>query len=159
MLLNSPDQLTLFAEVSPARISPSLDEPRGLTVKNPPSGSQCSKLFKWRSQDMSSSKIRPPFALVDYIESSKDFPAQGMMQSGTIYPLGSLARITKEIASGLLPTPLASETGFRRKRFPQGGMPLALAIGGIPHPEFLENMMLFPEGWTDTTRSAMQLSR
>jgi hypothetical protein len=44
---------------------------------------------------------------------------------------------------------LASETGYRRGAYSQGGKALSTILGGTPNPEFLEWLMGFPLGWTD----------
>lgn len=49
----------------------------------------------------------------------------------------------------LFPTPLASETGYRKGKFKQGGTSLSTAIGGTPNPMWVEWLMGFPIGWTD----------
>jgi hypothetical protein len=67
-----------------------------------------------------------------------------LMRSGTVYPSTPLALLTGGIASGLLPTPLASETGYRKAKFSQGGTSLSTALGGRPNPPFVEWLMDFP---------------
>jgi hypothetical protein len=56
---------------------------------------------------------------------------------------------TYELASGLLPTPLASETGYRRTLYSQGGAALSTVVGGPVNPNWCEWLMGFPIGWTD----------
>lgn len=54
------------------------------------------------------------------------FPRSGMMRSGTVYQLPNLARTITEIGSGLLPTPVASDSGSAsQKRIDQTGHPKA----------------------------------
>jgi hypothetical protein len=72
-----------------------------------------------------------------------------MTRSGTAYRLRPSAPRIYERASGFWPTPLASETGYRKGAYTQGGKALSTILGGTPSPEFLEWLMGFPLGWTD----------
>ena len=53
----------------------------------------------------------------------------------------------RESDSGLFPTPLASETGWRRGKFPQGGTSLSTALGGPPNPAWVAWLMGFRPEW------------
>jgi hypothetical protein len=77
----------------------------------------------------------------------------GMMRNGKAYRQCPLAPGIYELDNGLLPTPVASETGYRRTQYSQGGTPLSAVLGGIPNPGFVEQMMGFPIGHTDCAPS------
>ncbi len=72
-----------------------------------------------------------------------------MTRSGTAFRLRPSAPRTYVRVSGFLPTPLASETGYRKGAFTQGGKALSTVIGGPANPEYVEWMMGVPSGWTD----------
>lgn len=84
-----------------------------------------------------------------WTEFSAIWPQAGMMRNGTCFRLRPSAPITYERASGYLPTPLASETGWRKKPFSQGGTSLSTMLGGVPNPAFVEWMQGLPTGFTD----------
>jgi hypothetical protein len=96
--------------------------------------------------DPASSSWKTPQSSLD--EGSETFsetwPVSGMMRSGIAYQLPTLALVTDETGLGLFPTPLASETGFRRSKFPQGGTSLSTFLGGRPNPDWIEWLMNFP---------------
>lgn len=91
--------------------------------------------------------------LVSSSEESTEFsgiwPQAGMTRSGTAIRLRPSAPRMYERESGLLPTPLASETGWRKKPYSQGGKALSTTLGGRPNPPYVEWMMGVPIGWTD----------
>ena len=68
----------------------------------------------------------------------------GMMRNGTAYQLPPLTRRILGTEYGLFPTPLASETGYRKAKFSQGGTSLSTFLQGRPNPEFVEWLMGFP---------------
>jgi hypothetical protein len=49
---------------------------------------------------------------------------------------------------GLLPTPVADDTGWRKRPYSQGGRALSFVLGGPVNPEFAEWLMGWPIGWT-----------
>jgi len=141
-------QLTLFAEDSPAKTSALPGEVAGSTAPSQGFGVSIAASLRKRVRPGSSSKTPPSFALEVWTQCSGALMRSGMMRSGTVSRLTPLAHLTGGIASGLLPTPLASETGFRRSKFPQGGTSLSTALGGIPNPLFVEWLMNFPPNHT-----------
>lgn len=148
-LFENMEKLTLFAGDSLAKTSVSqgeCKEPRG---KSRPYGGKCSGSQKVSSHRSLSSKTPPSFDLKDWTLYSASSMRSGMMRSGTVYRLTPLAALTGGIASGLLPTPLASETGYRKGKFSQGGTSLSTHLRGVPNPEFVEWMMGFDLGHTD----------
>ncbi len=60
---------------------------------------------------------------------------------------------------GLFTTPTASDTGYRRRRYAQGGTALSTQVGGQLNPTWVEWLMGFPLGWTALQPSAMPSSR
>jgi len=49
----------------------------------------------------------------------------------------------------LMPTPVASDTSFRRTKYAQGGTALSTFVGGHLNPEWTEWLMGWPIGWTE----------
>jgi hypothetical protein len=89
-------------------------------------------------------------------EFSATWPTSGMTRNGTAYQQRTLARPSYVFVSGWWPTPLSTETGYRRESFPQGGTSLSTAIGGTPNPEWVEWLMGFPIGFTDLALSGIR---
>ena len=92
--------------------------------------------------------------------SLKTWPRWGTMRNGVCYQREPLAHSTKEIDSGLLPTPTARDfnghtvTQKRPKGFNRvlpNVFKLEFQLHGqcYPHPTFSEGLMLWPVGWTD----------
>lgn len=104
--------------------------------------------------DHASSSWRTPQSSLDGASEtfSGTWPDSGMMRSGTAFQLPTLAVVIDETGLGLFPTPLASETGFRRSKFPQGGTSLSTFLGGRPNPNWVEWLMNFPIRHTDLAR-------
>lgn len=107
-----------------------------------------------------SSKIHPELELlmagVNLRTSSLPLPASGIVYGGTLSPLPPLVQSISAKGSGFLPTPTAS-SGGQNGTAPQvkkgkHGINLKGKIGGIPHPEFVEQLMGFPTLWTDLER-------
>lgn len=48
----------------------------------------------------------------------------------------------------LAPTPVASDTGFRKERYAQGGTALSTFVGGHLNPDWEEWLMGWPIGWS-----------
>lgn len=105
--------------------------------------------------------------LVEGLETfSETWPRSGTMQSGIAYRLPTLAPLTLEIASGLLPTPRRSgqSRGWKayvRKNY-QGNLEEYLGeigLRGWINPKFVEWMIGLPTGWTATSRLATRSSR
>ncbi len=70
-----------------------------------------------------------------------------------------LGRHKRDGDSGLFPTPLASERGYRKAKFAQGGTSLSTILGGIPNPPWVAWLMGFPELWTNLAPSGTPSSR
>lgn len=105
--------------------------------------------------------------LVEGLETfSETWPRSGTMQSGIAYRLPTLAPLTSEIASGLLPTPRRSgqSRGWKayvRKNYQWNLEEYLGEIGlrGWINPKFVEWMIGLPTGWTVTSRLATRSSR
>jgi hypothetical protein len=97
-------------------------------------------------------------------EFSETWPSAGMMRNGKTYQRQPWALPIAENASGLLPTPTKSDAkGSPRNRWngnekSHGNLCEVLRDGPndpiYPHPDFVEQMMGFPTGWTDLQHSA-----
>lgn len=102
----------------------------------------------------------------DLIEYLVRLPRSGMILSGRIYEQRTWAHRTGGKEYGLLPTPTKrmwkgaspnrKVTGSRLEQY------LYLNHGGkgknyYPHPAFVEQMMGFPKGWTESKDLEMQL--
>jgi hypothetical protein len=62
------------------------------------------------------------------------WPRSGMAANGQCWELPTLGPGTSENGFGLLPTPVADDTGSRKKPYAQGGTPLSLAVKLMPTP-------------------------
>jgi hypothetical protein len=180
-------QLTLFAEAFPASRTPSLaDVPAPTTSAT--SGPSSSDSFasvnpdgSWRKTCQGYSQVMLDGSLEPF---SETWPRAGMTRSGTAYQRPPLAPLTREIASGLLPTPNVPNGG----RKPKGGLsrtgitpdgkkrqvglenavtmwdessrllPDSGASGSL-NPVFVEWLMGYPLGWTACAASATPSSR
>jgi len=63
-------------------------------------------------------------------------------------PRNGLPAAVKLNSMGMIPTPVASDTGSRKHTYSQGGMALSDAAGGQLNPEWVELLMGWPRGWT-----------
>ncbi len=112
---STEEQLTLFAGDSPARTYPAPDAKQASTASAPGSGVSSPELLarfdpgtrSWRTSQCSWLETEAG-GLAEFSES---WPRSGLMRNGTAYRLPPLVPLTKGIASGLLPTPAATEYG------------------------------------------------
>lgn len=157
-LLPMGSALTPSSEASLVKTSLGLGSVVGWLASAADYGLSSPVLFASFDRDTSSWKTSQSSLFGGWAESSETWPQAGMMRNGKAYRRRpSIARSFVR-ASGFWPTPLASETGYRRKRFTQGGVPLSMAVGGPVNPTWAEWLMGFPTGWTDLGVSGMQLS-
>ena len=104
----------------------------------------------------------------DLTECLAIFPKWGMMHDGELWELAMSAHLIEGSESGLLPTPLKSDSAARRpsKNWQGNDLPSAVwrICGGEEnpqkpptklHPEFVEWMMAWPIGWTGLRQSEM----
>ncbi len=97
--------------------------------------------FSWRTPRAYLNTEAPLF--------SGTLPRSGMMLSGTLYPLPTLAPRISAIGSSYWPTPLADDAGHRKRPYSQGGRALSYVAGGYLNPNWVEWLMGFPVGWTE----------
>lgn len=157
----SPQQTSLFTTEtltssqagSPAKTFPSQQtQPLESTNQNQDSGDTCSEPQEKLGHNLSLLKTAIFCSNEDLKNSSMNFPNSGMMRNGNVYKDLNWVSPKEEKGYTLYSTPLASETGYRRGKFSQGGTSLSTQLGGIPTLEFMEWLMGFPIGWTDTER-------
>lgn len=147
--------LTSFLEDFRARTLAQQVEGLELAVKNHGYGSKWQESFMKSGHLSCSWKILQGLEIKDLITSSVTLPKWGMTANGSVYQHHLSELRTKEIEHGLLPTPVADDTGHRKNRYAQGGRPLSYVIGGKLNPEFVEWMMGWPIGWTELKPLAM----
>lgn len=150
--MQTPKQLTLFQEVSLAKTYHSLPQKIELVWMEIKAdcGEKCLESVKRLNQSTSLSKIPTQSLQKDLTLFSKNLPKSGMMRSGKYYKVFNLAYHNADVDFTLYSTPLASETGWRKGKFSQGGTSLSTQLGGIPNLRFMEWLMSFPIGWIST---------
>jgi len=65
-------------------------------------------------------------------------------------PSGAKRSLRLITALRMWPTPVADDTGHRKGAYSQGGTALSTVAGGLLNPEWVEWLMNFPPGWTDS---------
>jgi len=133
----------------PAPTSLSLDSVPALTGHVQDYGVRSPESFASFDLDSCSWRTSQTSLLEDWAEWSENWPQAGMTRNGTSFRLPPSAPRIYEHASGYLPTPLATETGYRKDPYTQGGKALSTVLGGPANPEFVEWLMAVPIGWTD----------
>jgi len=84
-------------------------------------------------------------------ESSVILPRWGMIRDGVVFQRPKSELHTDGIDFGsLLPTPVASDIHHRKTKYAQGGSALSFVIGGPLNPNWVEWLMGWPIGWTDS---------
>jgi hypothetical protein len=146
-----------FAGDSPAKIFPPLaaqTEPESGGVKAD-YGEKWRVSFAKLAPDMSSWKIAQPSLFGDSEEFSRIWPRWGLMLGGECFPQLMLEHDTSVSGFGfseIIGTPLRTPRS-RSKDFGEGRVPnpyeLCKRDGGLPKPEWVENLMGWPIGWTD----------
>src|SRR5262245_44848717 len=147
--------LTLSAADSLAKISVSLATVPGWLASIADYGLNSSVFFANYDRNTRSWRTSQRCALEGWGKWWGSFPMSGMTRNGKAYRQRPSAPFTYAHANGFLPTPLASETSYRKARYSQGGLALSTAIGGQPNPIFVEWLMGFPLGWTVLDLSEM----
>lgn len=162
-------QLTQSVAGSPAKTSHSLENELGLKVKGLVSGQSTQDLLARYDPTSRSWKTSQASCLPGMDEYSETWPKAGMTRSGVAYRLGQLDCLTTASVSGLLPTIVKSEgrgTGRNRyrgsKHYRGAKMAEGLRSGQDDpiylRPDFAEQVMGFPIGWTDLKPSEMPSS-
>jgi hypothetical protein len=144
----SHPQLRSSAAVSRVRTSVRLDVVPGLQASNQDYGRSSPASFatfdpatsSWRTSQDSLFEASTPF--------SQTWPMSGMTRNGTAFRQRPSALPTYEAASFFWPTPVADDTGHRRKPFAQGGVSLSHVLGGRANPDWIDWLMGFPVGWS-----------
>lgn len=147
----------------PAKTLATQEKVQDLLENEAASGLSSTGSSKKLNRKSQSSKTSQPFALADWTACSGHSLRSGMMQSGIVFPLAPLARLTKGTASGSWPTPTArdwKDTGPNvnydklRRKFRLAGF-----VNGPPNPPWVEWLMGFPIEWTDCEHSETRSSR
>jgi hypothetical protein len=143
---NNAENLTLFAGGSRVRTCLTLDDVPGLQASALDYG--LTSADSLASYDHASRSWRTCQASLfgGLTEFLATWPMSGTTRNGIAYRRRPLAPRTYELASGFLPTPVASETK-RTTPYSQGGQSLSYVLGGRPSQALLEWMMGFPAGW------------
>jgi hypothetical protein len=149
-------QLMLFAVASHAKTSAMPEGDGGSTARSPVFGQKCDASLAPSAPVLSVSKI---LRTGDGIGCVVCGP---ICESSVIEPLRpsrSLPGMLEPITSGgdvlFLPTPVADDTGWRKKPYAQGGRALSFVLGGPTNPEYVEWMMGFPIGWSAVDASGV----
>jgi hypothetical protein len=154
--------LTFFAEDSLVKTSVIKGQTTGknkaLTETAQGYGKSIEELSTRCSLALSLPKTHRILELAGLSESSKTLPVWGIMQDGVVWELVTSERTTRESASGLLPTVLATDwkggcTAIRKdkgkQRFDQWRDYVKIVFGmTYPHPTHSELRMGWPENWT-----------
>jgi len=151
------EQLTLFAEASPAKTSVQQVRVQELPEHVQDFGRSTQESLMRYGLSMSLPKTHHCFALGDLELSSKTWPKWGTMQDGACWELGTSVRPIKEIGCGYtLPTPVCNPS---KRKLTNGkslsakgvryGISMYQICGGNPDPQLEEWMMGWPLGWTD----------
>ena len=100
--------------------------------------------------DTSSLKTSQPSLGEDWGECSVTLPRAGTMRNGIVYQQDSCTAMSGN-DSFSWPTPLARDwkEGFSPKPSGRHSESLPVRIGGFPHPEFYEELMGLPTGWSE----------
>jgi hypothetical protein len=158
------EQLTLFAEDSPAKILASAGQATDLTANGRGFGGNTGDSLasfdphtsSWRTAQICLTEAGE-IGLAKY---SGVWPRSGTMRNGTLFPRAILEPHISVKGSGLLPTPLASDNRDRgdlsnpsiQRRLRIGKqVSLSSYFKGEPCPLCVEGMMGLPMGWTDCT--------
>lgn len=145
------------------RTSVQQDKVQGLQEAVVASGTSSTASLTKSARATRSSKTSASFAVEDWIKSSGHSLRSGMMRNGIVYPQAPLARLTAGTASGLWPTPQASDHRDRgcledpaiQRRIRIGKqVGLSTAVKqkrgpGTLNPTWVEWLMGFPIGYTD----------
>jgi hypothetical protein len=167
------EQSMLFAEDSHARTSASpITAVLDWLESNPGYGESSPASFARFDPDTQSWKTYQYSVLGGLETFSETWPRAGMTRSGSAYQLVPLVPPISETESGFLPTPtatanqtapsmqkhpgvrrlwstpVADDTGHRKRRYSQGGEPLSFQAGGRLNPEWIEWLMGYPHKWT-----------
>lgn len=154
-----------------ARILAGRDKALDCAANAAASGRRCAALWRKYVRATSFSRTSQPFALAAWRSSSGSSLRSGMMRSGTVYPLPTLAPLTFATGSGLWPTLCASAAkgagpikgpsqldGLRRG-FLRSYVQEVLGVAGQMSPAWLEWFMGYRIGHVTSERSVTRSYR
>lgn len=132
-----------------------------VSVANPTSAGCGHSLFgslAYYDHDTSSLKTSQPSLGEDWGACLVTLPRAGTMRNGIVYQQDSCTAMSGN-GSSLWPTPLARDwkEGFSPKPHGRHSDSLPVRIGGFPHPEFYEELMGLPTGWSELPQPATPL--
>ena len=148
-------------EVSLAKTSATQAKGRASRVNGPDSGKNSSESFAWLDPNTSSWKTFQRSLVEGWISFSGILPRAGMMRNGRLYRRAPLVHHIHDKGCFLWPTPTREDWRGGGKNCNQGYFKhrVARRFGGTwPHPTFVEQVMGFPIGWTESSASAMPSS-
>lgn len=157
--------------VSPAKTLATPEKAQDLPALGRGCGTNSTASSKKLSRAGRSSKTSQPFALEDWTKCCGASLRSGMTRNGTVFPRPPLAPLTDATASGLWPTPRASEwkgvgpIGSRSHeyRLQKGYLDATVQHvekrTGKLNPQWVEWLMGFPLGWTDSKHWETRSSR
>ena len=151
---------TLSAGVFPAPTSALPKQtPRASTERQVAFGQKCGELFARLDQSTFTWKTVQPLLFEDLAGFSQTWPAWGLMRDGECLELSMPGCLTKEPASGLLPTPRTSvhkQRKFYIRKIYKANLEELPMLPAYSHlagkqinPEWMEWMMGWPIGWAD----------
>ena len=162
-------QPTSSAEDSLVRTSVSQVREPPLPESVPDSGGTCAEPFAWFDPSTCLWRTWQPCASEGWVRFSETWPRAGMIRNGIADRRVRLVPLTGATGFGLLPTPTTSDAkGSGKKRYfgspyYKGNLREFLRTSSedpiYPHPNFLEWMMQYPSGWTESGGSATPSSR
>lgn len=151
--------LMSFLEAFPARIYQPSERVKGSTEKEAACGRKWQGSLAKYDPDTHSLKTAQCSLFEGSTEYAVTLPRWGTMRNGELYQLPTLAQITEETESGLLPTMLATDwkggtTAIRKdkgtQRFDQWRDYVKIMYSmTYPHPTHSELRMGWPQEWTD----------
>jgi len=155
-------QLTLFAVDSPAKTSaPQASKPVSNKALGLVSFTNSCESFAWWDHDSLSWKTSQRSLVTEWTPFLENWPTQGLMRNGHVFRRVLWEPVINVIAGGLLPTPTANDghnSSFPPSQATRDGLPGAMMRdNSIPigeasylNPSFVEEMMGFPVGWTES---------
>lgn len=161
--------LTWFQGAFPARTLVARGGAMDLTANAPASGQKWSGSFAKYDRTLCLWKTHQCSLLGDWEPFSETWPRWGLMLNGECWERTMLVALTKDTASGLLPTPMATDWkgGTASIRKDTGKQRLdqfrdwCKSLHGLtyPIPGHSEAVMMWPVGWSDLKPLAMDKFR
>lgn len=165
-ILDLLDPWTWLRRVFPAKTSHSLEKVPDLPANAQGYSGISYEPFAWWDGPNCCWRTWQRCLIEGWARYSEPFPRSGMTRNGIAYRLPTLVPGTSGTESGYLPTPTKSTSkGAVRNRFwgsptYRGNFHEALRNGEddpiYPNPDFTEQVMGFPTGWTELTPAETQ---